>query len=238
MVGGLLFNCNLWSQTSMQLHAAFNQPSPSDATITLDEAIRRAEISDLDYRRAAANGTLAGLDRSIAKSALRPGVYIYTKPGQPSPPPLTSNTTSEPTFIASNSVHEYISQGVVTESVGIGSIANYRRISVEAEVSAARTEVAHRGLVATVIGSYFGVLATKRKLGVSQRSADEARRFSLLTQKLESGREVAHADVVKANLQLQQRDRDLADALLAAEKARLDLAVLLFPDPRIVQIGQ
>ena len=238
MVASLLFNCNLWSQTSMQSHAAFNQPSPSDATITLDEAIRRAEINDLDYRRAAANKTLAGLDRSIAKSTLLPGViyhnqFIYTKPGQPSPPPLTSNTASEPTFIASNSVHEYVSQGVVTESIGIGSIANYRRVSVEVEVASARAEVARRGLVATVIGSYFGVLATERKLGVSQRSADEARRFSLLTQKLESGREVAHADVVKANLQLQQRDRDLADALLAAEKARLDLAVLLFPDPRV-----
>jgi outer membrane protein TolC len=75
------------------------------------------------------------------------------------------------------------------------------------------------------------VLAAERKLGVAQRSAEEAQRFSQLTQKLESGREVAHADVVKANLQLQQRQRDLADVRLAAEKARLDLAVLLFPDP-------
>ena len=75
------------------------------------------------------------------------------------------------------------------------------------------------------------MLAAEGKLSVAQRSADEAQRFSQLTQKLESGREVAHADVVKANLQLQQRQRDLADAGLAAEKARLDLAVLLFPDP-------
>jgi outer membrane protein TolC len=38
--------------------------------------------------------------------------------------------------------------------------------------------------------------------------------------------------VVKAQLQQQQRDRDLADAKLNADKARLELAVLLFPDPR------
>jgi len=38
--------------------------------------------------------------------------------------------------------------------------------------------------------------------------------------------------VVKAQLQQQQRDRDLLDAKLTAEKARLDLGVLLFPDPR------
>jgi len=38
--------------------------------------------------------------------------------------------------------------------------------------------------------------------------------------------------VVKAQLQEQQRQRDLSDARVAAEKARLELGVLLFPDPR------
>jgi outer membrane protein TolC len=45
-------------------------------------------------------------------------------------------------------------------------------------------------------------------------------------------REVAHADVIKAQLDQQQRDRDLTDARLNADKARLELGVLLFPDPR------
>jgi outer membrane protein TolC len=124
-----------------------------------------------------------------------------------------------------------MSQGVVTETIGVAGIADYHRFSAEAEASAARQEVARRGLVATVIGNYYGVLAAERKVVVVQRSADEALRFSQLTQKLEAGREVAHADVVKANLQLQQRQRDLADVRLAAEKARLDLAVLLFQNP-------
>ena len=39
-------------------------------------------------------------------------------------------------------------------------------------------------------------------------------------------------EVVKAQLQQQQRERDLSNAKLNAEKARLDLGVLLFPDPR------
>jgi outer membrane protein TolC len=177
------------------------------------------------------------LDKSIARSALLPGVvyhnqYIYTQPGQQSSNNTQiTGTTSTPIFIANNSVHEYISQGVVTETIGLAGVADYRRLSAEAEASAARQEVARRGLVATVIGNYFGVLAAEGKLSVSQRSTDEALRFSQLTQKLEAGREVAHADVVKANLQLQQRQRDLSDARLAAEKARLDLAVLLFPNP-------
>jgi outer membrane protein TolC len=160
--------------------------------------------------------------------------YIYTKPGQPFSPSsssLNSAPTSTPIFIANNSVHEYVSQGIVTETIGVAEIANYRRLSAEAEASAARQEVARRGLVATVIGNYFDVLAAEKKLIVAQRSTDEALRFSQLAQKLESGREVAHADVVKANLQLRQRQRDLADTRLATEKARLDLAVLVFPDP-------
>jgi outer membrane protein TolC len=43
---------------------------------------------------------------------------------------------------------------------------------------------------------------------------------------------VAHADVVKAHLIEQQRIRDAEDAQLVAEKTRLELGVLLFPDPR------
>ncbi len=53
-----------------------------------------------------------------------------------------------------------------------------------------------------------------------------------MTQKREAAREGAHADVVKAQLQQQERQRDLSDGALAADKARLELAVLLFPDPR------
>ena len=208
-------------------------PPTTGAPISLEEAIRRAQITDVTYRTAAASKSIAGLDKTIGRSALLPGViyhnqYIYTQPGQF--PPVTG-TTGTPIFIANNSVHEYISQGAITETIGVAAVANYYRLSAEAEASAARQEVARRGLVATVIGNYFGVLAAERKLGVAQRSTDEAQRFSQLTQKLEAGREVAHADVVKANLQLQQRQRDLADVQLAAEKARLDLAVLLFPDP-------
>jgi len=69
-------------------------------------------------------------------------------------------------------------------------------------------------------------------VAVAQRAADEAASMTKLTGQREQAREVAHADVVKAQLQQQQRDRDLSDAKLNAQKTRLDLGVLLFPDPR------
>ena len=55
---------------------------------------------------------------------------------------------------------------------------------------------------------------------MAQRAANEATSLTTLTQQRETAREVAHADVVKAQLQQQQRDRDLTDARLEADRAR------------------
>src|SRR5208282_6289115 len=79
---------------------------------------------------------------------------------------------------------------------------------------------------------FFQALAAGRKVDVARRAAGEAAGFTTLTQQREGAREAAHADVVKAQLQQQQRDRDLADALLEQQKSHLDLGVLIYPDPR------
>jgi outer membrane protein TolC len=87
-------------------------------------------------------------------------------------------------------------------------------------------------LVASVASLFYALATADRKVAVSLRAADEAASLTKLTQQREAAREIAHADVVKAQLQEQQRGRDLADARLQAEKSRLDLGVLLFADPR------
>jgi len=66
---------------------------------------------------------------------------------------------------------------------------------------------------------------------VAQRALEEANHFSSITVKRESNGEVAHADSVRAELQVQQRQRELNDAKVTADRARLDLGVLLFSDP-------
>src|ERR1019366_6097486 len=137
-----------------------------------------------------------------------------------------------PRFIANIAVHEYISQGVVGETVGLDLVAAYRKTNAAAMVAQAKLEIAHRGLVVTVVRRYYDVLATGRRSTIAREAAQEAQRFFDLTSKLEQGREVAHADVVKARIQLQQRQRELADATAEEEKAHLELGVLLFPDPR------
>ena len=90
--------------------------------------------------------------------------------------------------------------------------------------------MATRGLVVTVTQAYYGLVVAQRKYANVQRAAAEAARFLDISQKLEAGGEVAHADVLKAHIQSQQQQRDLQEAQIAMERSRLDLAVLLFPD--------
>lgn len=212
-------------------------------TIQLDDAITRARTNEPTFAAAAAQAKIARLDQSIARAALLPSAvyhnqFLYTQGGagfvtnpiRASDPNLASN--SAPRFIANNAVHEYISQGSVTETIGPQGFNAVSKATAVVAIANAELEIARRGLVATVVSLYYSVLATDRKVKVAQRAADEAANFTRQTQQRETAREVAHADVVKAQLLQQQRERDLADAKLIADKARLDLAVLLFPDPR------
>jgi outer membrane protein TolC len=59
---------------------------------------------------------------------------------------------------------------------------------------------------------------------------DQAQRFLTISQDLERGGEAPHSDVVKAQIQYNAQDLVLREAKLAMDSARLDLAVLLFPD--------
>ncbi len=196
--------------------------------------MRRAQSANSAYSAASMEAGVAAAQRGIARSALLPGVvyhnqFLYTQ-GQSSAV-STGGTSSPVRFVANNAVHEYISQGVVTETIGGAGLANSRRASAEAAAARARLEVARRGLVAVVVGNYYGVLAADARLTVAQRALAEAARFSTITLQREAGGEAAHADSVRGDIELQQRQRDLNDAKLNADRTRLDFAVLLFADP-------
>lgn len=206
--------------------------------ITLQEAIKRAQANEPAFAMVRAQSRVAALDKSIAKSTLLPGVtyhnqYLYTQPsGEVSQSGPGTAAQPLPRFIANNTVHEYTSQAVVNELIGLKQVADIRLADAASAQAAAELEVARRGLVVTVVGLYYGALASDSKLAVAQRAADEASSFTGLTQKRENAREVARADVVKAQLQQQQRQRDLSDAEATAERMHLELGALLFPDPR------
>jgi outer membrane protein TolC len=215
------------------------QPAAQPVSITLEEAIHRAQVNEPTFATALADSRSAALDRSIARSALLPGVtyhnqYLYTEGTGFATSSVQggAGSTAAPRFIANNAVHEYISQGLVDETIGLAQVAGVRHADAAAAVAAAELEISRRGLVAAVSGLYYSVISADNKLTIAEQARSEAADFTSLTGKREQQREAAHADVVKAQLQQQQRDRELSDARLAAEKARLELGVLLFPDPR------
>jgi outer membrane protein TolC len=221
-------------------------PAVKPPAITLDDAITRARANEPNFAAAVGTNKDAALDQSIARAALLPNVvynnqYLYTEANHcPNANKIcvessgvNGSTVPAPVrFIANNAVHEYVSQGSVTETIGAQQLNAVSRASASLAVAKAELEVARRGLVVTVAGLFYSSSVAARKVHVAERAANEAASLTKLTQQREAGREVAHADVVKAQLQQQQRDRDLADARLEADKARLELAVLLFPDPR------
>jgi outer membrane protein TolC len=206
--------------------------------LTLDEAIRRAQANEPTFAAALAESRAANLDRSIARAGLLPDVTfhnqgLYTQPnGSVNQAGQGTGSQPSPRFIANNAVREYASQGVVNETLGWAQMANVHRADAAAALASAEMEIARRGLVATVTGLYYGVWAAEHRAAIAARAHDEAEDFVRLTGQREQQREAAHADVVKAQLEEQQRRRELEDARLANEKARLELGVLLFPDPR------
>lgn len=213
--------------------SALNAP----VTISLEEAIRRAQASEPGYAAASAVSGSAALDRSIARAGLLPSVVyhnqvLYTQAnGLLNQAGQGAAAQPAPRFIANNAVREYASQAEINETIGLSGLAGVQRADAASALATADLEIARRGLVAAVTALYYSLAAADAKQAIAGQARAEAEDFVHLTRQREQAREAAHADVVKAQLQLQQRERDLSDAKLAAEKARLELAVLLFPDP-------
>ncbi len=197
-------------------------------SLSLQEALALARKNEPTYQAVATEAGVARETRAQARDVLLPSVNfntsaLYTQSNQIG----TSNTVK---FIANNAPHEYVSQGNVHQILDIASWEIYRSTAAQAAAAKARAEIAARGLVVTVVQNYFAVAAAEKKLESAMRTADEGEKFLKLTGALEKGGEVAHSDVIKAELQAQDRRRQLQEAKLEALNARLDLAVLLFPD--------
>lgn len=203
-----------------------NVPATPALRLTLQDALARARKNSVAFQSALTDSAIARQDRYQAAAALLPSVSydneaFYTQSNGPG---------KGIRFIANNAVHEYVSQAGVHESLDLAGVANFRRTAALAAAAKARAEIASRGLVVTVVQDYYAVAAAQQKLLSAQKAADEGESFLKLTQELEHGGEVAHSDVIKAELQAQDRRRALQEAQLSLLNARLDLAVLIFPD--------
>lgn len=194
-------------------------------TITLEDAFKRAKANSPQFQSAITEYQMAREDHRQAKAALLPSAasvnqYLYTQ----------GNGTPTGRYVANNAVHEYLSQVNIHQAVGLSLIGDYRRSQAAEALAQAKSEIALRGLHATVVQDYYALVVSQRKYATVQQAAEESERFLKIARALETGGEVAHSDVIKAQLQFNDRERDLKEAQLAMERARLVLAVLLFPD--------
>lgn len=213
-----------WTQTDVALATTQTPPATqSPAPLTLADAIRLARANAPQFRAAVTGAGLARENRVQARAALLPNVSyttgaLYTQP----------NRTDTGVFIAANGIREYVSQGIVHEGIGFSTVADYRLARFLEAAARANQEVAARGLVVAVTSAFYAEIVASRKTQNAQAASDDATRFLDLSQKLEAGGEVAHSDVIKAQIQANDRKRELQEARLAEEKSRLDFAVLVF----------
>lgn len=211
------------AQKTAQLTASANSAAP--LTVTLQDALARARANEPQYRAAITDYGIARQNTVQSRAALLPSAnynaqFLYTE----------GNGTASGRFIANNGVHEYVSEGNVHQELSWQGAAEYRLARAQEALAKARAEIATRGLVVTVTQVYYGFVVAQRKYSTAQRAADEAQHFFDITQKLEHGGEVAHADTIKAQLQLQQQQRALEEAQLEMDRSRLELAVIIFPN--------
>jgi outer membrane protein TolC len=215
------------SSPSSSLPAALPSTSGNAAplTLTLQDALARARANEPQFHAAQTDLGIAQQQVVQGRSGLLPAVnfnteFLYTQ----------GNGTSTGRFIASNGVHEYVSQGDVHEEMSLQTVAEYRRTLAAQAVAKARADIAARGLVVAVVKAYYGLAVAQRKYATMQTAYGEAQSFLGISQKLEKGGEVAHSDTIKAEIQFRNQERAWREASLEMDRSRLELAVLVSPD--------
>jgi outer membrane protein TolC len=196
--------------------------------LTLQAALDQARLHSQQFLQANYAALLAAEDRKQARAALLPSVtefsqFIYTEP----------NGTPSGVFVSNDGPKVYNTWlNVHGDVYAPGKWAEYRSAAAAEAVARARRDVAARGVTSTVVQNYYGLVAATRKLASAQQGLREAQQFLDIAQRQERGGEIAHSDVVKAQIDVAQRERELQEAELNALKSRLGLSVLVFPDFR------
>ena len=208
---------------------AFAQTPTPVLTLTLQEAMERARANSQQLLSADIAARMAREDKVQAKAALLPSVnwengFSYTQSNGPD---------NSLTFVPNDGPRIYTNLANVHADVyAPGKRADYQMAIASEAIARAKVEIAARGLTAVVVQNFYGTAVAQRHYHNAKRSLQEAQQFVDITQKLEAGGEAAHSDVIKAQLTLDQRQRDVQEGQLAYDKARIGFAVFLFPDFR------
>jgi outer membrane protein TolC len=196
-------------------------------TLSLSDALERAEKNSPQFQAAVTAVNLAHEGQVQASAAMKPQFsylmqYLNTQGNGISPVGR---------FVTNDGVHVYRAWGVMHQDMP-GSFfidAGPRRAAYMKAIADAEQDVAQRGLNVTVTQDYYALLVAERNYATAQKSLQDSRRFLQIAEALEKGGEVAHADVIRFQIEVNQKENTLADAKLAMSDAQLNLSVLLFP---------
>jgi outer membrane protein TolC len=215
-------------QPFVERQATPNVSQTAPQTLTLKDALDLAQKNDPVFLSALNEAAIAQEDRAQARAAVLPtfGVrsdYLGTQ---------GNGKLASGRFVTNDGVHVYRDWVTMHQDLSPGTFmrTGVKRADAAMAVARAKAEVARRGLSGTVAKAYYGLIAAQRKYATAQQALDQAQRSLQISQDLERGREVAHSDVVKSQLQYTAQDQAFREAKLAMETVRLDLAVLLFRD--------
>jgi outer membrane protein TolC len=206
--------------------AASNSAAP--LTVTLKDALALAQANAPQVLAAISDQSAAHEDMRQARAAQRPSLsarseYLGTE----------GDGGAFPTgrFVTNDGVHVYREWAVVHEDFMATVTKTGVRRAAEAEALAkAKTEIAKRGLAATVAKAYYALLTSQRKYSTAQQGLDQAKQYLDISQTMERGGEVARSDVVKSQIQYATQEQAFRESKLTMDTARLDLAVILFRD--------
>jgi outer membrane protein len=202
-------------------------PAGPPLTITLQDALQRAERNSPEFQAAVTAAKAASRGRVQARAAMLPSLsytmqYLNTQGNGISPVGR---------YVTNDGVHVYRAWAVIHEDMP-GSFfinAGPRAAAYQEALARANQEIARRGLDVTVTHDYYALIVAQRSYATAQSGLQSAQHFLQVSKELEQGGEVAHSDVIRFQLAYNKQLQALQDAEAAMSDARLNLAVLLFP---------
>ena len=195
-------------------------PKPAEQTgppltLTLADALQRAQKYNAEYLSAMADQKSAQEDRLQARNARLPQLSDTTQYWGTQ----GNGKLSEGRYVTNDGVHVYREWAVLHQELSANTLmgTGYKVAAATEAIAAAKAEIARRGLTVTVTKAYYALVVGQRKYATAQQALEQARRFLQIAQQLERAGQAAHSDVIKAQIQEEQQDAAYSDANLAME---------------------
>ena len=225
----VLLAASLGAQAQTVTNTTTGSDTKPPLVITLQDAIARAKANDPKFRAALTELGLAHQDVVQSRAGLLPNVsynmqFVYT---QGAVIRILQGAVTLPTTACTSTSR----RAMCTRRCRRACWRNIARSEAAEALARAKSEMAARGLVVTVVQAYYGYVVAQRKYATAQKA--RLRKPTTSSTSARNCRTAARWPTPTSSrprIQDQQQQRDLQDALLAMNKSRLDLAVLLFPD--------